>query len=207
MSTLSYEAVPGQQRLDLDFQISNLRKGKVSVFVEPNQDPTNYGCDLILQDHPGSDFNGFPACEAKVRSTGAKGYGSMYGWIQLFRCTEAALTENDPWDMDPVPIHNDLNTPFCWFGPEPSLFDCPMRDRAKRCDWVCHSFLTYTEDCLISKDVRPILGFSWGFWITKGQVMVKPLQKLEVAAWNEHLPLLRAKYPGWEFREPQDGDH
>lgn len=164
--TLGYEAFPGRQELDFDFRISDIRKGTVTVAVKSNNDPEHYGCDLLLPDHPGSDFKDFPTCEAKVRSTGGKGYASMYGWIQVFRCTNDALTKNDPWEMDPVPIHSDVNSPFCWFGPEPSLFDCPMRDRAKQCDWACHSFLAYIDDCLISKDVRPILGLSWGFWIS-----------------------------------------
>lgn len=199
-----YKAVPGRQTLDFSFQVSDTRKGEVAVVVEENNEPQNYGCDLLLPDHPGSHFKDFPICEAKVRSTGAKGYGSIYGWIQVFRCNDSLLTEDDHWEMDPVPLHSDLNTPFCWFGPEPSLFDCPMRDRRKQCDWDCHSFLTYSDDCLISKEVRPILGFCWGFSIRDGQVVIKALEKLDMNIWDGHLSLLREKHPGWDFGEYQD---
>lgn len=190
-----------QQTLHLDFSIDDLRKGQVTVLVQPNNDPARYGCTLLFPDKPTDVFATFPTCEALVRSTGATGYGSMYGWIQFFRASDSPLTGDVQWEVDPVPIFGDLNTPFCWFGPEPSLFDCPMREGKLEHDWICHSFLTYLPDCLISKDVRPILGFEWGFRIRESKVEVKELQEVEMKVWDERLAMLEHKYPGWAFQK------
>lgn len=168
-----------KETLELDFDIDGSRKGHVSVSVQPNNDPRHYGCDLLFTDKPWDCFATYPVCEASVRSTGVRGYGCMYGWIQMVRNSTSPLTASDAWEMDPLPILGDLKIPFTLFGPEPSLFDCPMRENQSQYDWICHSFLTYIPDCLISKDVRPILGFEWGFRIEDGKVQVKALRKLE----------------------------
>lgn len=110
---------------------------------------------------------------------------------------------DDKWEMDPIPLTKDLNTPFVWFGPEPSLFDGPSRFECKELDWSCRSFLTYVEDGVISKDVIPILGFEWGFWVKDGEVFVKALREVGLDVWDGHLGLLRSQFEGWKFRDSQ----
>ena len=205
MATFPYEAISELQQLDLTFELSNLRKGNVKVSVQTNNNSEIYGCDLLFPNEPKSQFNSFPACEATVRSTGAKGYGAMYGWIQMTQISESVLTSEMPWEMDPLPITADLNLPFGFFGPEPSLFDSPMRKGIKTLDWMCHSFLGAIDDCLISKDVRPVLGFEWGFWIEDGKVSIKALRALKIEEWDHQLPLLRGKFDGWQFRDHKGG--
>ncbi|KAK3057402.1 hypothetical protein LTR09_001586 [Extremus antarcticus] len=196
------ETTPERQTLDIPFDLDDARKGAVSVSVQPNTNPEHYGCHLIFPDKPKDAFAGFPVCEATVRSTGAKGYASIYGWVQMVRSSSSPLTESDKWEMDTAPVNSDSNTPFCWFGPEPSLFDCPMREGEREYEWVCHSFLTYLPDCVISKDVRPVLGFEWGFETKDGEIMLKELRELEAGDWDEKLPMLREKHSGWMFRNP-----
>ncbi|KAK5164487.1 uncharacterized protein LTR77_009693 [Saxophila tyrrhenica] len=190
----SRENIQERQTLELNLDLSHHgRKAQVSVTVQPNTDPSLYGCTLLFPSKPSSTFANFPVCEATVRAIGMKGYGSMYGWVQMTR------DSSHDWEMDPAPIFQGLDTPFCWFGPEPSLFDCPMRENVRDFDWTCHSFLAWLPDCLMSKDVRPGVGFEWGFWIEDGEVRVKALKRLGDGEWDGHLPMLREKFPSWTF--------
>ena len=53
----------------------------------------------------------------------------------------------------------------------------------------------------MTKKVVPIVAFEWGFWIEEGKRLIKPLEKLEVGVWNEHLKLFRAGFLDWKFEE------
>ena len=128
----------------------------------------------------------------------------MYGWVQFATVPESDTDTTMHWEMDPIPITNDLSTPFTWFGPEPRLFDAPMQVKFQNLDWAAHSFLAYVPDCLITTEVKPILGFEWGFWKREGQIQIKPLRKLGLEAWDAHLPLMREKFTGWKFAESKD---
>lgn len=212
MAQATYGSIATNQNLTLEFSVSHRRKGTVSVSVRPDDEPEVQGMDLLFPNTPASDFLGFPLCHATVQSAAqARGYASMYGWIQLVRCNQsksgdAKLSDADEWEMDPIPITSDLNTPFVWFGPEPSLFDGPSRPRDLQVDWICRSYLAYIGDVALTRDVRPILGFEWGFWMRGGEVFVKPLQRLEDNAWSEHLGLLRNKFAGWTFHDGEDNE-
>ena len=152
-----------------------------------------------------STFEGFPVCEASVKTHGdMQGYGSIYGWIQMVRAGDPS-DSTTPWEMDPIPILADLNTPFAWFGPEPKLFDAPTREGVDQLDWTCHSFLTYIEDSLVSKAVIPILGFQWGFELHGhgSKPKIKVLRELQLDAWNGHLDLLENSFSGWSFSRYQ----
>lgn len=206
--TTSIKGVSKQQTLSLDFHLSARRQGTVSITVEPDSNPLDYGKDLLLPTLlPDTPLEtalkrtlDFPVITAKVHSTGARGYGAYYGWIQLTRSAEPSLTAAHAWEMDPIPITAELNTPFVWFGPEPTLFDGPFRPRDTDVEWSAHSFLAEVGDSCLSRDVRPILGFEWGFWIREGRVLVKEVRRLDLEAWDGHLALFRGKFEGWRFR-------
>jgi hypothetical protein len=191
------------QSLNLKFSISHSRAGSVTASVRADNDPSKYGLQLIFPDHETGTFKGFPVCEASVSAVGTKGYGSIYGWIQMVRSGEPLKISAASWEMDPIPILAGLNTPFAWFGPEPKLFDAPMRRGVQALDWTCHSFLTYIEDGLMSKDLKPVLGFEWGFELHDGQPKLKVLRELQLSAWNEHLDLLESSFTEWKFNRYQ----
>ncbi len=128
----------------------------------------------------------------------------MYGWVQLTLAKAPNEEESHPWEMDPVPANADLNTPFVWFGPEARLFDAPMQT-ATELDWTCHSFLAWIPSTVMTKDVRYILGFEWGFWKNGDSVKIKPLRKLEPGEWDEHVSMFRDLHPGWKFAEAGSG--
>lgn len=193
------------QSLDLEFSLSHSRAGSVTASVKADNDPTKYGLQLIFPDHDTNTLEGFPVCEATVSTVGTQGYGSIYGWIQMVRSGEPSAVSAAPWEMDPIPILAGLNTPFAWFGPEPKLFDAPMRTGVQELDWTCHSFLTYIEDGLMSKDVKPVLGFEWGFELRNGKPKLKVLRELQLSSWDEQLDLLESSFTGWKFNRHQVG--
>ncbi|KAG9852610.1 hypothetical protein KCU98_g9946, partial [Aureobasidium melanogenum] len=193
------------------FKVPSRHITTVQVTVQPNKHPARVGSCLILPDQPINDFVDFPVCDARIKSTDDRGYAAVYGWIQMVR--EAPLnSESTPpetsklWEMDPIPIIADLDSPFIWFGPEPQLFDAPFRAHRTDMDWTCWSFLTYIEDSLMSKSVRPILVIEWGFRIDCGNVTIKTLRSIDVQeAWEQQLEMLEQKFGSWSF-EPVDGD-
>lgn len=198
-STNCPTAIKEVQSLNLEFSLPNSRAGSVTASVKADNDPSKYGLQLIFPDHDTKIFRDFPICEANVSTVGTQGYGSIYGWIQMVRSGELPTTSAAPWEMDPIPILADLNTPFAWFGPEPKLFDAPMRIGVQELDWTCHSFLTYIEDGLMSKDVKPVLGFEWGFELRGGEPKLKLLRELQLTAWNDQLGLLESSFTEWKF--------
>lgn len=192
--------MPCSQTLHLPFTAPNRSPAFVDISISTNNDPKRYGFDLLFPNHPLSDFVGFPICQANVHSTESRGYASMYGWIQITRvANDSEATKSSAWEMDPVPMTAGLNTPFCWFGSDPRLFDAPAREGVREIDWTARSFLAYIEDGLMSKVVHPILAFEWGFEIHDGEKTIKPLKQLGTDPWNEHRAFFTEQFPGWKF--------
>ncbi len=161
--------------------------GTVTVDVAANTAPDSLGGDHHNQ--------GFPTCRATVRYQGG-GYLAMMGWIQLVRSTDTA---SQKFDMDPYLLFPDIDSPYAFYGHQPTLFDGPGRTHRDDTDWLAHSFLAATPIEYKARQVSPLVGFSWGFTIrnaTVGAVAPKPLPP---AAWDEHLPYLSASYPHWRF--------
>ncbi|KAL1852047.1 hypothetical protein Daus18300_012329 [Diaporthe australafricana] len=187
-------AEPAQrQRLQAHLSVPDRGGVSVSALVRSDHDPITYGLDLIFPTTPPSTFKGFPVCEATVQ-TEKKGYASVYGWTQLWRSSK------DPeWAYDWPPAQEKLDWPFVWFGPEPRLFDGPMRIGAIQLDWTARSFLTYAGGSVMSRSVTSVFGFEWGFQVRAGTVSVKSLKKLGPADWNEHVGYLGGTFPTWAF--------
>lgn len=199
------------QILQTDFYIPSRGKGSVTFTVHADDDPKQYGMDLLFPSYALSDFKGYPACEGTVKSE-QSGYASMYGWIQLVRDCNTTLDDHTPWQMDPIPISENTGWPFAWFGPNASLFDAPARVGVSEIDWAARCFFTYIDDCLLTRNVRPIVRFEWGFSIRGGVISIKEAKQLDTDQWNRHIPFLSLKFPGWTFaaatsdkEEPKSG--
>lgn len=191
------------QTLKTDCVVLEPERGRVSVAftVQPIEDPKAYGHTLLFPGIPVEDLKDFPIAEAVVQAEG-KGYASMYGWVQLVRETPSPSEDINiaEWEYDDLPYTRGMNLPFCWYGSEPKLFDGPLRGpEVQEINWSSRSFLTYIRGDVTSRTVVPLAGFEWGFTRTKGQVSVKKLEKLDVGAWNEHIPFLTDKFHGWTF--------
>ncbi|KAK5715805.1 hypothetical protein LTR17_016636 [Elasticomyces elasticus] len=183
------------QTLDMDFTVPGRDLARVTVSVRPNDNPRKIGQHLLFPDKPLEVFIGYPICQAEVSSPESIGYAAYYGWIQM------VAEDSAGFEMDLLPMTADLNTPVCFFGAEPQLFDCPSRWKdVTNLDWTAVSFLTYVEDTTLSRDVRPILAFQWGFRIVDGDVRVKNLRPCNVdRAWEQQRGLLESKFVGWQF--------
>jgi hypothetical protein len=171
--------------------------GSVSITIEGNDDPAHWGLDLVF---PGAtDLSyclGFPVCTAHVAFGTVAGYGANMGWIQVVKSTDGG----EAWEMDVWPANAGLESPFAYAGWKPTLFDAPAReDRKTHNDWTAQSFLCVLDDAVMTRRVRMLVAFQWGFVVRDGQIEIKRVQALGSAEWQARLGLLREKYPRWMF--------
>jgi hypothetical protein len=171
--------------VQIPFQLHAL-PGRVDVAVEANRDPVALGCPPYAE--------GFPVCSATVDYEGG-GYRSALGWIQLVRSTDGAA-RGQLFELDPFEPLGRTPHPFCWFGFSPTLFDAPSRPVRAPMDWTAHSFLAFVA---AERLVRPLLGFSWGFAIRDGSIVLDTPAFLEAEAWAAHLPMLEDGHSEWTF--------
>ena len=162
--------------------------GRADVEVLPNTDPARWGS------HAGS--LGLAVCTARL-DIAAHGYDAMFGWVQMVRSTDNS-SGGRGFDMDPFGPFAGLDTPYCFYGLAPTLFDAPARDTRDDLDWMAHAFLAHTP--IGTRTVEPVLGFSWGFRVRSGRVRIEADAPLDVAAeWDNQQALMRTAHPGWDF--------
>jgi hypothetical protein len=71
----------------------------------------------------------------------------MFGWVQLVRSTDNA-SQGEEFEIDPFALFDDVRTPYCWYGTEPTLFDSPCRvDRASPCRPYRANMYAWDDDC------------------------------------------------------------
>lgn len=172
----------------LEFESSD-RTGGVVVDVRPNEYPLAGGCPEFAR--------GFPICRATVEPD-ARGYNDILGWIQVVGSTN----HGEGFRIDPFePIDTEPNHPFCFYGFAPTLLDLPHREQLEDIDWVAHSFICDLGDEPLSppREIRCLLGFSWGFTVRDGDIKVIEAELLDSGAWDDHLPYLRGAFPRWDF--------
>ena len=164
--------------------------GQVDVEIARNDDPETYGCWSGSLD--------LPRCTATVMYAGL-GYHAMLGWVQLVRSDDSE-SRGEAFEMDPFGLFEDADSPYCFYGHAPTLFDGPARDHRDDLTWLAHAFLAATP--LRGGQMRrvvPLLGFSWGFEFVAGAVQIAEPQVLEASAWESHRTTLESVYPSWGF--------
>lgn len=180
--------------LPIDFSLRGI-SGRIDVSISANTDPSALGYLLLSYGLPVDFARGFPVCRATVTYP-ADGYAAIFGWTQAVRSTDAATSD---FEMDPIAIYKEVDTPFAWYGTRPELFDAPCRDSREDMTWECHSYLCISPDAVLSRRVQAVAGFSWGFMIAGGDITFMRAAPLGSAAWDGHLGLLRASHPSWTF--------
>jgi hypothetical protein len=163
------------------------------VSVTVNNDPDAVGYDL-LRPRSVDVIRGFPVCRAQV-SYPAEGYAAVFGWSQMVRSTD----QSGRFEMDPIAIYAQVETPFAWFGVKPEAFDAPTRESLDDMSWEAHCFLCISPDAVLTPHVQAICGFSWGFEIEAAEIRIAKPQPLPESAWDAQLDLLRSSYPSWTF--------
>ncbi|MFF7246368.1 hypothetical protein ACFZBU_20940 [Embleya sp. NPDC008237] len=167
------------------------RTGSIQVTVERVEDPAAIGQTAEARD--------FPCLTAHIAYP-ARGYGALFGWVQLVRSTDGASAGAE-FEMDPFPLFAEGGSPYCYFGVAPTLFDSPARYTRAPMTWLAHTFLAWTPMAeTIEPHVVPLAGFSWGFSIDHTQtIALRPARPLTPADWTTHLPLLTEQHPTWTF--------
>ena|SRR5215469_1013697 len=122
------------ENLRIDFSLRGI-SGHIDVSISPNTDPIALGYSLLSHGLPVDFARGFPVCRATVTYP-ADGYAAIFGWTQMVRSSDAATSD---FEMDPIAINKEVDTPFAWYGTRPELFDAPCRDSREDMIWECHS--------------------------------------------------------------------
>lgn len=168
--------------------------GHIRVTLVPNGDPIRIGCDLLDRALPPETARGFPVCEA-TPAIDLDGYAGACGWIQVVQSTDAS----GEFELDPLSLFRNVETPFAFFGVKPILFDAPFRDTRHDLTWKARSFLCAVPDAVMSKVVEPVAAFEWGFTVAAEAITIESPQALGIDAWDEHLALLQTSFPNWSF--------
>jgi hypothetical protein len=179
-------------RLELPFSLRG-STGNVAVTVESNLNGETYEVLLgaLAKDVP----KGFPICTAQIEYP-RQGYAAVFGWSQVVKATDGASAGD--FEVDPIALYRNLPTPYCWLGIKPTLFDAPWRLKPNDMTWICQSYLCFTPN-VVSPHVRAVAGFEWGFVVQEDTLTVRKPSRLFEDAWNDRVPLLRNRYPGWTF--------
>lgn len=206
------------QHLTLPFS-SRSQAGLISIAIQPNNDTEHaFGLDLIYPGTALSELQGFPVLHGSITypipSSPYTGYDALFGWIQFVQDVSADGGGN--WTMDVYPFAKDINTPFGYWGFNPSVFDAPAKPladdgTAEKVAWTAQAFLCVLPDAGISKNVTVIPGaaITWGFDVSvegknssERQIVVRKPETIEVKSeWPQRLPLLREMYPEWTFQD------
>ncbi len=142
--------------LEIGFLLRGSR-GRVHVDLRPAAGAASSGRDALDPSLPAAHGAGLPVCTATIDYAGT-GYAAAMGWVQFVRSTDS--TRPDIFELDPLALYNDVNTPYAFFGITPTLFDAPYRDAEQDLVWQARSYLATTPAAV------PLLAFTWGFRIS-----------------------------------------
>jgi hypothetical protein len=190
-------ATSGEQpTLEIPFHLRGY-DGSVAVYYGVNRDPHLTGFDLLNLSFDLALTIGYPTLRATIDYDGP-GYRAYMGWVQL-------ITNRDPATgaaevgVDLSPIHEDLESPFAEYGAPPTFFDAPANPDHETEDWIADTFLAVCPDIARTRRVAALLGFRWGYALRERHPTPLPLERTGVAVWDQHLSVLRERFPSWEF--------
>ena len=126
----------------------------------------------------------------------AEGYGATLGWTQIVRYGDA---EQGRSVVDAPPQMAHAGIPWAYWGIRPTFFDAPSTPE-REFTFRAHTFLAFSPDAVISPEVEPLCGFSWGYDVHEGHPSVVPLTVDGMKRWCDARPVLERHCPGWRFR-------
>jgi hypothetical protein len=175
------------------------RPGRVVIRYGLNDEPSRWGYNLLGIKSLVEGSRGFPVVTAEVE-TAAEGYAGVMSWIQMVWMKDLDGEGPEELVFDRAPQLLDLDLPYVSFGARPVFFDAPSID-ASNVDWDAQAFLTYTPDCLMTRVVKRLCGFSWGYRLRDRRPTSVPLCETGTTEWSAACPLLRARFQSWTFEE------
>ena len=193
--------------------VLNHKSGILEVKYEANQSTAKSGFDLFV----GHGFNvgmciGYPTMRAYIQSYAGTGYATACAWIQIvtrreFATLDALGPANVESSVDNHPTLEELGVPFFAFGFPAEIFDAPCNNLngLAKLDWVADTFLVTMPTRVNEYTISSLAGFRWGYTEYdldgKRQVEISPLSVTGPAVWNQHLSLLRNRFPEWRYDE------
>jgi hypothetical protein len=166
----------------------------------PNDDPVRWGYD-VLQIYDPELARGFPITRAGV-SYPREGYAADLGWVHVVRYEVFDPGEQERTTVfDAPPQLLEVEMPYMAFGPVPSMFDAPSIVGVREVMWDADTFLVVTPDAVLSRVLRPLCGFRWGYRIEAGEIRIVPVEVAGAADWARNLDGLRNRFPSWTFEE------
>jgi hypothetical protein len=175
--------------------------GLVTVQYGVNEDPIRWGYAVLELDWFRPELvRGFPVMQATVEYP-AEGYAANMGWLQVVRYeVRDAGEEESATVFDVPPQLAEVEMPYAAFGIRPTFVDAPAMG-AKEALWDADTFLVYTPDAVLSRVLRPICGFRWGYRLHEGVVLLDPLSIADASDWKRNLSDLRERFSSWTFEE------
>lgn len=147
--------------------------GRVTVRYGVNDDPVRWGYPVLQLPWARPELvRGFPVIQATVAHP-AEGYAADMGWLQVVRYEIRDPGGKSAQPCSVPPQLADLEMPYAAFGVRPTFFDAPSID-AKDVTWDADTFLVYSPDAVMTRVLRPICMFTWGFRVSRGDVLVRP---------------------------------
>jgi hypothetical protein len=178
--------------------------GLVTVQYGANDDPVRWGYAVLQLDWFRPELvRGYPVMQASVACP-AEGYAADMGWLQVVR-----YEIRDPGEEGTVTVFDtrpqlaETGMPYAAFGIRPTFFDAPSIEGLREVNWHADTFLVFTPDAVMSRVLRPLCGFNWGFRIHEGKVFLDPSIVADAGDWEKILPDLRERFPSWTF---ENGD-
>lgn len=168
--------------------------GVVTIDYSVNDDPQRWGYHLLQLPYDFQVSRGCPVLRATVDHP-AEGYGAALGWIQI---VETRGPGQPDAIVDVAPQMADSGSPWLAWAVRPELFDAPSTSHPEF-SFRADTFLAYTPDCVITREVKPLCGFSWGYEVRGGEPSVTPLTVGTLDRWVSAQPVLSSRCPGWTF--------
>lgn len=172
--------------------------GEINVSYSVNGDPSRWGFDILGLEGDVSRAAAFPVFEASVRYPG-EGYAAFFGWVQVVHYYSAGSDEPEWSLLDNAPQFRGLGIPFLVWGLEPRVFDAPLDTPAGIVRWQAVTFLTQTPDGLITRNVEPLVGVTWGYLIENERPTFLPVVQAVLEDWRGAKRVLEDGCPTWEF--------
>jgi hypothetical protein len=170
--------------------------GTITVDYSVNEDPGRWGYPLLWLPYDLELARGCPVLHATVEHPG-EGYAAALGWIQI---VHLATPDLDEVIVDAAPQMAAASIPWVYWGTRPTFFDAPSTAR-REVRWRAHTFLAYTPDAVMSRQVSPVSGFSWGYDVKHGHASIAPLRVDGLTHWSAARQALAQKCPGWKFED------
>lgn len=187
-----------EQRLTVPFQLRGLQ-GHVDVRVQVNRDPVRWGHHLLGLEWDPPRPEGLPVMSGEVHYLG-EGYAAWLFCLQVVAYRDSRYPDYSRTFTDNPPQIRGGGVPYFASGVLPRFFDGPATD-SDDADFVAHSFLAYDPNCNMSRTLRLLCGYSWGYEIREDVITIHDLALLDRSGWVGDLDLLRAEFPSWTFED------